>query len=275
MIENNPLRQYFRRPSIYFKLPSGGKYYDPSVVDIPPNGEIPVYPMTAVDEMTVRTPDALFNGTAVVELIKSCVPNIRDPWKINNIDLDAVLVAIRAASGNGKINIQSQCPSCSEVSEYDVNVMPLLAQMKDVDYTNTLKIHELSIKFRPLTYVEINENGQNQFEIQKILTELQNFEETDQKQQLMTDAIKRLNTLVTTIVAKTIEHIQTPESTVTQSQYIIDFLNNCDRETSNAIKDYSVKIREASELPELDVKCGHCQHDYHQRVILNVTDFFD
>lgn len=275
MVDNNPLRQYFRRPSIYFRLPSDGRYYDATVVNMPPNRELPVYPMTAIDEMTVRTPDALFNGTAVVELIKSCVPNILDPWRLNNIDIDAILVAIRAASGDGKMSIQSQCPACSETTEYDVNLMPLLSKIKNVDYTVPLKIHELAIKFRPLTYTEINQNGQNQFEIQKILVDLQNFEDGDQKQQLMTDAVKRLNTLITEVVARTIESIQTPEATVTQSEYIVDFLNNCDRETSNVIKNKSVEMREASELPELDVKCNSCQNEYTQRVILNVTDFFD
>jgi hypothetical protein len=91
----------------------------------------------------------------------------------------------------------------------------------------------------------------------------------------MTDAVKRLNTLITTVVAKTIESIETPETTVTQSEYIVDFLNNCDRETSNVIKNRSVELREASELPELDVTCNSCQNEYTQRVILNVTDFFD
>jgi hypothetical protein len=275
MIDNNPLRQYFRRPSIYFRLPSDGRYYDATVVNMPPNRELPVYPMTAIDEMTVRTPDALFNGTAVVELIKSCVPNILDPWRLNNIDIDAILVAIRAASGDGKMSIQSQCPACSETVEYEVNLMPLLSKITDVDYTVPLKIHELAIKFRPLTYTEINQNGQNQFEIQKILADLQNFEDGEKKQELMTNAVKRLNTLITEVVARTIESIQTPESTVTQSEYIVDFLNNCDRDTSNVIKNRSVEMREASELPELDVKCNSCQHEYAQRVILNVTDFFD
>lgn len=275
MIDNNPLRQYFRRPSIYFKLPSDGRYYDESVVSMPANRELPVYPMTAIDEMTVRTPDALFNGTAVAELIKSCVPNVLDPWKLNNVDIDAVLVAIRAASGDGKMSIQSQCPACSETTEYEVNLMPLLSKIKDVDYNTPLNIHELSIKFRPLTYTEINQNGQNQFEIQKILADLQNFEDGEQKQKLMTDAVKRLNSLITEVVSRTIESIQTPEATVSQKEYIIDFLNNCDRETSNLIKNHSVAMREASELPELDVKCNACQNEYAQRVILNVSDFFD
>ena len=68
----NPLSKQFRRPSLYFKLPSGGKFYQPGAIDLPDNKELPVYPMTAIDEITSKTPDALYNGTAVVDIIKSC-----------------------------------------------------------------------------------------------------------------------------------------------------------------------------------------------------------
>jgi len=92
-LDNNPLKQYFRRPAVYVKLPSGGKYYPQGVIDMPTNGEIPIFPMTAIDEITTKTPDALYNGTAMAELMKSCVPNIKDPWAINSMDLDAILIA--------------------------------------------------------------------------------------------------------------------------------------------------------------------------------------
>jgi hypothetical protein len=86
-MDNNPLRQFFRRPAVYFSLPSKGKDYDIDVLELPESGELPVYPMTAIDEITVRTPDALYNGSAVADLIKSCVPAIKDPWRLNSNDL--------------------------------------------------------------------------------------------------------------------------------------------------------------------------------------------
>jgi hypothetical protein len=89
-LPNNPLKQYFRRPSIYLKLPSGGVGYPLGSLNRTENGELPVYPMTAIDEITSKTPDALFNGSAVVEIIKSCVPDITDPWSIPSTDLDAI-----------------------------------------------------------------------------------------------------------------------------------------------------------------------------------------
>jgi hypothetical protein len=53
-MNNNPLQAYFRRPVIYFKLPSEGKYYPPGVVEIPANGEMAVYAMTSADEIDGR-----------------------------------------------------------------------------------------------------------------------------------------------------------------------------------------------------------------------------
>ena len=101
----NPLRQYFRRPALYLTLPSRGKFYPEGALEMPENGELAVYPMTAIDEITSKTPDALFNGNAVPEIIKSCVPGIKDPWAVPSVDMDAILVAIRAATNGNDLEI--------------------------------------------------------------------------------------------------------------------------------------------------------------------------
>ena len=275
MLENNPLKQYFRRPAIYVNLPSDGKYYAAGVVDIPPNRELPVYPMTTLDEMTIRTPDGLFNGSAVVSLIKSCIPNILDPWKLNNIDLDAMLIAIKAASGNGKMEIGSTCPACSEETSYDVDLLPILANVQTVDYSTPLKVHELEIRFRPLEYAETNNNNINQFKIQKMVVDLENLVDEEQKQAAMNHAVSQLNDLILHVIADTIEYVKTPETIVTDKQFSIDFLNNTDKQTSALIKDRSISLRDQSEIKPIDITCPQCQNQYKQRIVLNVTDFFD
>ena len=119
---NNPLRRFFRQPAVYIKLPSDGNFYPPGTLEMPANGELPVYPMTAMDEITYRTSDALFNGTAIVNVIQSCVPNIIDPWSIPNIDMDTLLVAIRIASYGHSMDYESICEhdiggwSCQELT---------------------------------------------------------------------------------------------------------------------------------------------------------------
>jgi hypothetical protein len=275
MLENNPLKQYFRRPNMYFKLPSDGLYYKPGVINMTETRELPVYPMTAIDEMTVRTPDGLFNGTAVVDLIKSCIPNIIDPWQLNSVDLDSCLIAIKAAAKDGTMAIGSTCPSCEETTEYDINLLPMLSEIVPVDYSQPLKIRELTIKFRPLTYLETNKNGVNQMTIQRTLLSLDSYEDQEEKSKVMNDTLKKLNEMVIEIVADTVEYIKTDEVTVADKKFIIDFLNNCDKDTSNAIKNYSIELREKSELKPFHVTCPNCKHEYDQKIIMNATDFFD
>ena len=109
---SNPLQQYFRQPAIWLRLPSGGKFWPPGTLEPTENNEYPVLPMTTIDEITYRTPDALFNGQATVDVIQSCLPAIKDAWKMPMIDMNPVLVAIRIASSGHNINLESKCPAC-------------------------------------------------------------------------------------------------------------------------------------------------------------------
>lgn len=273
-IAHNPLKQYFRRPSVYFKLPSGGKGYKPGVVNIPESGELPVYPMTAIDEITTKTPDALFNGTAMVEIIKSCVPDIKDPWAITSVDLDAILIAIRAAGGGSELEIESECPSCHEVSSYGVNLSAMLANMKAGNYSEDLRIHDLSITFRPLTYKELNKAGLAQFEIQRVFSGIEKIENEEERNKKTQDALRSITLLTMEVLAQAIEIIRTPGTEVTEQEFIIDFLQNCDKNTYIAIRDFHSKLKEQTELKPLHIKCVSCTHEYDQPFTLNPSDFF-
>jgi len=169
-MSSNPLKQYFRRPALYIKLPSNGQGYAQGDIEMTETGDLPVFPMTAIDEITVRTPDALFNGTAVVELIKSCVPNIKNPWAVSSIDLEALFVAIKSASQGSEIEMESECPACKETGKYGVNLTAMLMGLKSGDYSVELNIDELYFKFRPLTFKEMNDVSMTQFNIQQKLT---------------------------------------------------------------------------------------------------------
>lgn len=273
-LANNPLKQYFRRPAVHLKLPSGAKFYTKDVLDMPATGELPIYPMTAIDEVTIKTPDALFNGSAISELIRSCVPNIRDPWKVNSVDLDAILIAIRAASSGSNLDVDSSCPECKEDSTYGVNLINVLSTMSAPNYDKELEVNELSIKFRPLTYKEMNEANMAQFELQKIFVALQQVEDENLRLQKTQEALKNVTGLTINILASTIDYIKTPNSMVTEKEFIVDFLTNCDKLAFNAIRDYQAQLKASTELKPLAIKCVKCQHEYNQPFTLNSTDFF-
>ena len=273
-IQNNPLKQYFRRPSIYLKLPSGGKMYAPGIVNIPESGELAVYPMTAIDEITAKTPDALFNGSAMADIIKSCIPDIKDPWSINSIDLDAVLIAIRSAAGGNDMTITSECPSCKELAEYAINLVGILSQLKSADYESELTINELSIRFRPLTYKEMNEAGTGQMEAQRVFINLEKEENETVRMEKTQEALKFITEVTMRILSQTITHIKTPSAFVEEREYILDFLHNCDKDTYIAIRDYNTQLKAQTEIKPLQIKCIHCQHEYNQQFTLNTSDFF-
>lgn len=273
-MSSNPLKAYFRRPVIYFKLPSGGKYYPPGVVNIPPNGELAVYSMTSADEIDVKTPDGLFNGASTVRVIKNCIPDILDPWQLNDIDIEATIVAIRAATVDGKMEIVTTCPSCEEESKYDIDLLKLLNEKQNIDYDAPLTIGELEIKFRPLTYHQTNQNGIKQFEIQRFAALIDTHEDEIEKQKVLAEALKQLNAMMIDVVTQTIEYIKTPETTVTSSEYISEFLTGCDGKTNKIIKEYSAEMRQKNETKPLQMTCMHCQHEYKQPLVLNFTDFF-
>jgi hypothetical protein len=272
-LANNPLKQYFRRPSIYLKLPSGGVGYPAGALNKTETGELPIYPMTAIDEITSKTPDALFNGTAIVEIIKSCVPDIRDPWSIPSTDLDAILIAIRSAAQGNDMEIESSCPSCKEIATYAINLIGMLQGMKSGDYNKELQISDLSIKFRPLIYREMNQAAMAQFEIQKMFSSLGDLPEEEQTKKTQ-EAIVKITEITMAVLAQTIEYIKTPTVTVDETGFILDFLQNCDKNMYIEVRDYHAKLKDSAQIKPQKIKCIHCQHEYEQSIVINATDFF-
>jgi hypothetical protein len=272
-MSSNPLKQYFRRPALYIKLPSNGQGYAQGDIEMTETGDLPVFPMTAIDEITVRTPDALFNGTAVVELIKSCVPNIKNPWAVSSIDLEALFVAIKSASQGSEIEMESECPACKETGKYGVNLTAMLMGLKSGDYSVELNIDELYFKFRPLTFKEMNDVSMTQFNIQQKLTANNNdsAEEAARKNQ---EAVKTVIELSMELIAGSIEYIKTPVGVVKEKEYFSEYLKNCDKNVFAKIRDYVTELKEKSESPPLPITCVNCQHPYETKFTLNITDFF-
>lgn len=273
-VEHNPLKQYFRRPGIYLKLPSKGLTYGPEVISIPETGEIPIFPMTAIDEITSKTPDALYNGSAVVDIIKSCVPCIHDAWKIVSTDLDAILVAIKIATNGPELDMDTRCPECSEEGKFGLNLSIILNNFVAGDYDRTLNVNDLKIKFKPLSYRELSLSSIRQFEIQKMFVGVNELPEGPERDKKTGEILKVISDSTVEVLSHTIEYIATPEVVVTENQYILDFLFNTDKKTFEALKDYSIKLRETTQTKPLHMTCQSCSHEYDQPFTLNVSDFF-
>jgi len=275
--ENNPLRQFFRRPSVHISLPSGGEHYAPEDIEWPDdNKELPVYPMTAIDEITTKTPDALFNGTAMVEIIKSCVPGIKNPWALLSTDLDTVLISIKAAAGQETIDVESECENkdCKALGTYGINLQVLLRSLKAGDYHLPLKMSELEIYLSPLDYKNMNKAALAQFEIQAKYKNLSKVEDDQERIKQSQEALIEITKLTMDILAKAIVKIVTPDEDVSNEEHIHDFLKNADTKTYESIRDYNTELREKSTIKPLDITCAECGHEYKQPFTLNASDFF-
>ena len=271
----NPLKQYFRRPALYLKLPSNGTGYPEGVIEFPENGELPIYPMTAIDEITSRTPDALYNGIAIVEIIKSCVPAIKKPWELLNLDLDPILVAIRIATNGQAMEIESYCEACKETSKYDVNLSGMLAEFKPGDYNKPLVVGDIQVKFKPLTYKEVNEANTAQFDIQRMLQTLDRIEDGDERNNKTSEIMNAINELSIGLMVSTIEYIKVPDATVFDKDFIREFLVSCDKNAHNKIKDQNIELRKSTEVKPLQMKCMNCNHEYQQPFNINISNFFE
>jgi hypothetical protein len=273
---SNPLSKHFRRPVIYFKLPSGGKFWPEGALNLPVNGEIPVYPMTTADEVTLKTPDALMNGMGVVSVIQSCCPNIVDAWKTPSIDVDAILVAIRIASYGQNMTIGSKCPNCAEEHDYDIELSGILGQVGMPDYSTPVEYDGLKIKLCPQEYFVVNKNNIINFEEQRMLETLNNAElDEEVKAAKLSESMKNLLAANNALMAKSTEYIELEDGTrVTEQTHIKEFYQNVESKVNKLIEERLAQIAKDGALPPIKLQCTNCQHQYDIPLEFDYARFF-
>jgi hypothetical protein len=271
----NPLAQYFRQPKLYLKLPSQGRFYPEGALDISANGEYAVYAMTAKDELMFKTPDALLTGQSTVEVIKSCVPAIVDPWRMPTLDVDAVLMAIRIATYGENMEISANCPSCEAENNYEADINKWLAMISNINYESAIQFDPLTIHIRPYTYQEITKTSLKQFEQQRIFAVINDEKMSDEeKLKLFGESFVKITELTVDIVAGCIDHIDTPDGTVDDQSMIKEFINNASKELFETISNHVTAMKSRNELKPIDAKCTACQHEFKIPITMDQASFF-
>ena len=258
MVENtNPLNKYYRQPAIYISLPSKGKYYTAESYQQTETGEIPVMPMTAKDEIAFKTPDAMINGQATVDVIKSCCPNILDPWQLTNYDLDTVLLGIRIATYGETMDINATVPVVNEQISHTVNLPALLETVKNIEIKDSFTTETgFEVFVKPLTYKQTTNAQVKTFEQQKIVAAVGQSQMTDeQKSQKFAEAHKALTELNFEILSTSFSKIKTPDGqTVEDQNQIKEFLNNADSKTVNDLQNKMLEIRNQAQVKPIKLK---------------------
>lgn len=276
-VAKNPLAKLFRQPAIYYMPPSQGRWWPMGAMNVPETGEFAVFPMTSKDEVTLRTPDALLNGQGMVEVIQSCVPDIKDAWKMPATDVDATLIAIRIASYGHKMDFESKCPLCEETHTYALDLRGMLDSIKLPDFDQTFNVNGLTLKFRPQAYYGMNKVNKINFEVQKLGQALDALEDGDERVRESMVQMNRLIDLNLEIITECTEYIvmdDNPEEKIKNKEYILEFYKNIPSSLAQQIQTAYTDIAKKGAVPPVKTTCAGCNEEIDMTIEFDYTNFF-
>jgi hypothetical protein len=269
----NPLQQFFRQPKIFVKLPSMGVYNEPgSIIGDPSN--LPVFGMTGMDEIVMKTPDALFSGESVVRVLKSCCPGITDPWAITTLDIDLLLTAIKIASFGNKLSVTHVCEHCTHTNDYDIDLNSFIEHFSSCEYDSKIVLKDLAVKLRPLTYKQITDFNIKNYAMQKQMSQASTLENEEEKQVLMTDLFKNLGDLQIQILTDGIESVETGSARVDQKVWLREWIENCDRTVIEDLRKHIEVNNEKWRVPPSTAVCENCGSENKFNVEIDQSNFF-
>ena len=275
----NPLREYFRSPKLYVKLPTGGKFYTKDIVEYPENGELPVFPMTAKDEVMMKNPDALLNGEAITHLITSCVPNIKQPREMITNDIDVLLVAIQGATNGDDMEVSANCPKCNEAITGTASVEGAIETMDELEETYSVPTEQgLEIEIKPFKYSNTIKAGLASFQTTRSLQTMTEMEDdmdrlkvfnqnfrimADMNYELIIDAVHKIT------IGKGADAVE-----ITDRDHIREFLDNCEAKVGTAVDEAIGKVNQIGINKNMQFECEKCDETFEAPIGFDPVNFF-
>jgi len=270
---NNPLQQYFRQPKIFIGLPSGGIYNKPGTIQGDVNN-MPIYGMTGMDEILLKTPDALISGESTVRVIESCCPSIKDGWDLSTLDANMIFAAIKIATFGNVVTIGHTCPSCGAENDYGFDLNFVTDHYTKCKYNNKLEIGDMTIVTQPLSYKQSTDFNFKTFVLQQKLGQVEALETEEEKTEFYKTLFAELAEIQNDLYFASVEQIQIPGTVVTERLHILEFMKNCDKSVFDTIKQHIEDNRFAWTMPPHPVKCPECEFESQVLIELDQTNFF-
>jgi len=214
-----------------------------------------VYSMTARDELLLKTPDALMNGQAVVDVIQNCIPAIKDAWEIPSIDLDVILIAIRLAT-YGEM-METSITIGEEEMNYNVDLRQLLDTLYEtITWEERINVGtELALYIRPVNYHTISKTSIENFETQKLMNLVNNSElSEEQKVDTFRESFKKLTDITVGIINNSVYRIESSAGTTEIPEDISEFMENCDKSVYDAVRDRLDSLSKTNSLKPIKVR---------------------
>tara|TARA_A100001388_G_C28753434_1_gene493564 strand:- start:236 stop:1102 length:867 start_codon:yes stop_codon:yes gene_type:complete len=279
--QGNPLKKYYRQPKQFVKLPSNYRFYTEGSISVPESREVAVYPMTAKDEMMFKTPDALLNGQATVDVIQSCIPAIKDAWQMPSIDCDAALMSIRMATYGTKMTVPITVPKTKIEKDLELDLQTSLGGILAAEYKDTFLWENMEIKTKPLSYAEFTKSALKSFEQARLQATVTDTKLSDEEKIAQFNvSFQKLTQLNVDMVVQTIESIRVDGQTVTNKKQIKEFVDNTSKEFFSAIMEHLEENRKRFQLApqkvtstEEEVKQG-APETYEVPIAFDSSNFF-
>jgi hypothetical protein len=278
---SNPLQGYLRSPKLYVLLPSGGKFSNiESISDI--SQELPIYPLTSMDETLLRNPDALLNGESMAKVITSCT-GIQNAYELTANDVDVILLAIRYATYGNDLEISTPCTECNATVEKTVEIEPILETIEVLEdsYMVTLD-NNLRCYLKPYTLRDSQKAALSAFRETSELNTLINAEADEMAKlttfnksfQAMADLnIEILSNAVVKVIIPAIEDTEQVE--VTNKNHIEEWVRGISKQHADVIIDELNVINELGVQREVEATCEACTNTFKTKIEFNPSNFFD
>lgn len=272
----NPLRKYGREPGIYIRLPTQGYFYPSGSVQFTANGEIPILPMTSQDEKILKNPDALMNGDAVLYALHSCCPTIDRVIDLATCDMDAILLAMRAATYGDVTEFTGKCPQCGDDCEFGISNRGVLDAMTQHQDQYAIKLNKNVIVYlRPQSYSGTTKISIADFEQRKLLQQLTNMDiPASDKERALKASFDTLTKLNFEILLDSISHVVIPEGDVTDRQYIAEWFVDVPANDVKKIETAAKKINSIGVTKETAIQCQSCGHEWSRSILFDPAYFF-
>ena len=276
---NNPLSGFYRAPKMYSKIPTGGKYYEDNIIDWPDTDELPIFPMTAKDEMIMKNPDALLNGEAVAQVIQSCVPCIKEPRKMISNDVDTLLIAIQGATYGDEVKVTAKCPECEHENVGAASVEGCLDSMISVkdDYKFSTDAG-LEITIQPFLYENTIQAGLANFKTQRSLQALQEVRDEMEQLKAFNENFKDIAGLNFQLIVDSVNSISGTDADgekfiVSDTNSIKEFLENCEASIGNQIEKQITEVNNLGVNKDFQIQCEECEHVYNATIGFDPVNF--
>lgn len=258
-----------RIPGVTFQLPSQGLFYTNGELEADVNmGEVHIFPMTAYEDILIRTPDLLYSGEGFNQVISKCVPQVKKPSMLLSKDVDFIMTALRSVSMGDEVDI-SASHSCENAIEhnYIINISDFPSRSATINQTILSHEYSCDIAGMDVRLVPIRFGS-----MIKLLSQANALDDSKDSQSLVNEYYSDMLNQVSDLILS----VSNPDNdtVVVKKEWIVEWLASIPIADLRKLND---KISSASEWGadlSYTVKCKDCGELMTVSVPLNPMRFF-